>query len=366
MNAPLPVLRHRRPLARSLAAARGGALTVGFLGGSITAPKTGTRWPEPFVGWLLQRFPGLRLTVENAALGATGSDLGACRAGPALTARGCDLVFVEYAVNDFGTPTARRDRTREGLLRQLVAAGADVVLVHTFCAEMLPDLEAGRVPPSVAEFEALAEHYGLGSVWVGLHAWTEVRRGLMTWEDWLPDGLHPEQRGSLSYAQAVIAFCEAEIGGASGSGAWLGRPALPAARHAGCWERVEALPLEVAERTGPWGLHRWFTCLGMDRALHATVPGAALRIPFTGRGLVVGFDFGRLSSEVRHRVDGGEWRQTQRDRPAWCGDSGWFRPLVVADDLPVAAHVLELEAVAVPVPQGCGTRTTIGLLAALG
>jgi hypothetical protein len=365
MNPPAalgPVLRHRRPLTRARAAAAAGRLSVGFLGGSITAPKTGTRWPEPFTGWLAARLPEVRLIVENAALGATGSDLAAFRAQPEVIARGCDLVFVEYAVNDFGTPTSRRNRTREGVLRQLIASGADVVLVYTFSAEMLPDMQAGRVPSSIAEFEALAEHYGLGSVWMGLHAWSEVGRGLMTWSEWLPDGLHPEERGSLSYAQSVIAFCAAEWGQASPAAAWLGRPALPPPLHGGAWEKTSALDLDTPTLTGPWTLRRWFTCLGMDRALTTSVPGARLLCEFEGRGLVVGFDFGRLASEVRYRVDGGEWQQTTRDRPDWCGDSGWYRPTVVADDLPPGRHTFELETLDVSVPRGRGTVTTIGLL----
>ena len=44
-----PVIRVRRPLARTAAALARGHLTLGFLGGSITDAKTGTRWPEPFV-----------------------------------------------------------------------------------------------------------------------------------------------------------------------------------------------------------------------------------------------------------------------------------------------------------------------------
>jgi hypothetical protein len=78
-------------LTRSRAAVARGALTVGFLGGSITAPKTGTRWPEPFQRWLVDRFPGLRLVIENAALGATGSDLGAFRAGAGFLAAGLNM-----------------------------------------------------------------------------------------------------------------------------------------------------------------------------------------------------------------------------------------------------------------------------------
>ena len=360
-----PVLRHRRPLNRSRSALASGKFTLGFLGGSITAPKTGTRWPEPFAGWVSQRFPSMRLVVENAALGATGSDLAAFRVQSEISAHDCDLVLVEYAVNDVNQPTERRNRTREGVLRQLLATGSDVVLVYTFCPEMLADMEAGRVPPSVAEFEELAEHYGIGSVWMGLHAWTEVRRGLMTWQEWLPDGLHPENRGSLSYAQSVIAFCEAEWSTAVAAPAWLNRPALPAGLHEGCWDKVSLMPLEQAECTGPWSLRRWFTCVGMNRALHTTVPGAGLKFSFNGRGLVLGFDFGRFSGEVRYRVDRGDWVTTQRERAAWVGDSGWFRPTVIADNLPQGPHTFELETLPAVQPGLIAATTTIGLIGIL-
>lgn len=59
---------------------------------------------------------------------------------------------------------------------------------------------------SRADFEILAKHYRLNSVWMGLHAFNEVKAGKMKWREWLPDGLHPEHRGSLSYAESVISL----------------------------------------------------------------------------------------------------------------------------------------------------------------
>ena len=356
-----PVIRHRRALDRARLALAAGRLNVGFLGGSITAPSTGKSWPEPFLGWLGQRYPAAHLTVENEAIGATGSDLAAFRAGPTVLARDCDLVFVEYAVNDLDQPTALRNRTREGVLRQLLAAGVDVVLTYTFSSEMQADMAAGRVPATIAEFEVLAEHYGLSSVWMGLHAWNEVHAGLMTWHEWLPDGLHPENRGSLSYAQSVMAFLEAELGAAHPAPVPPVSLVLPGALHEGCWEKASLLSLDGIACGGPWSLRRWFTCYGLDRVLHTTVPGAQLKFPFNGRGLVLGFDFGRLASEVRYRVDGGAWQTTQRERPAWAGDRGWLRTLLMSESLPPGPHEFELETIVAPVPGG-GTVTSLGLV----
>lgn len=360
-----PVLRVRGALAHTRAALARGELTVGFLGGSITAPQTGTRWPEPLVAWLADAVPGLRLRIENAALGATGSDLAVFRAGPDILARGCHLVFVEFSVNDWDQPTGRRNRSREGLLRQLAAAPVDVAVVHTHRPEFRPDLEAGRVPASIAEFELLAEHYGVSSVWAGLHALREVARGLMAWHEWLPDGLHPEHRGSLAYAQAVVPLLKRELPGAQ-LGAGPGRPAvLPAPRDPQAWERVGRVPWAEVRLGGPWTLRRWSGCPGMDEVIHCTAPGATLAFGFEGRGLLLGFDFGRTSSEVRWRLDGGPWRQTRRERPGWVGESGWYRPELMADDLSPGRHAFELETVHGGA-EGCrAVNTTLGLLGVL-
>jgi lysophospholipase L1-like esterase len=360
----LPVNRLRRPLSRSHRALAAGRLTVGFLGGSITAPKTGTRWPEAWIDWLGRRHPQIRPVVENAALGATGSDLAVFRAKEEIVDRGCDLVFVEYSVNDYDQPAVRRGRTREGLLRQLLAAGTDVVLVHTFRPEMLPDFEAGGAPASIAEFERLADHYNLGSVQAGLHAWRQVVAGCLTWDEWLPDGLHPEQRGSRVYAESIAAFCAASWERAASASDESVSP-LPAALDPKCWENVHLLPLEAMACHGPWTLRRWFRCAGMSRALHTSATGAGLRIAFEGRGLVLGFDFGRSSGEVRFRVDDGDWTTTRRDRPAWCDDCGWYRPTVIADDLRAGPHVLELETLPARTNDVLGTTTTIGLVGAI-
>src|SRR5690606_1319664 len=120
-------------------------------------------WPEPVTAWLVDAYPNVRFSVENAAIGATGSDLAVLRAKRDLIDRGCDIVFIDYAVNDEGTETDRRMRTREGLLRKLRAEGrCDIVLVHTYSANMYEAMMNGEQPDTVRELEQLAEHYDAG------------------------------------------------------------------------------------------------------------------------------------------------------------------------------------------------------------
>ncbi|HEX2950404.1 MAG TPA: SGNH/GDSL hydrolase family protein, partial [Armatimonadota bacterium] len=204
INTSQQVQVYRSGLQRTRAKLAQGTLTIGYIGGSITDGRAVHNWPYPVTGWFADRFPTVRICEENAAIGATGSPLAAFRAQHDLIDRNCDLVFVEYAVNDNGLPSDERRRTREGLLRQLLAGeGRDIIIVYTYCQDMYADMVAGQIPVSIREFEELADHYGIPSVWMGLHAFNDVKAGRMRWEEWLPDGLHPQDRGSYSYAQSV-------------------------------------------------------------------------------------------------------------------------------------------------------------------
>ncbi len=346
MAEALEIIRRRGRLERTRRALESGRLTIGFIGGSITDARPGWNWPEPVCAWFNEHHPALRLQVENAAIGATGSDLAIFRAERDLIARGCDLVFVEFAVNDEGTAPAPRMRAREGLVRKLLHDGrCDLVLAYTFSQGMYADLQAGHVPATIADFETLAEHYSIPSVWMGLHALRQVQNGRMRWEEWLPDGLHPQFRGSLSYAESVTDFLEKELLPQPGGGPIPAGSDLPVPLDPENWEGAHALPFDELRLEGPWQVQRWTRLAWIDQALHTSAPGAKLAFEFEGRGLLLGFDFGKASAEFRYRLDGGEWRDSDRDRPDWCGPDGWYRTFPAADDLKRRKHTFELEVV---------------------
>ncbi len=63
-----------------------------------------------------------------------------------IISRNCDIVFVEFAVNDERTAGKRERNSREGLIRKLLKAGIDVVIVYTYSGVMLEDMLADKVP----------------------------------------------------------------------------------------------------------------------------------------------------------------------------------------------------------------------------
>ncbi len=342
----MQIIQRRGRLSRTLQALENGRLSIGFAGGSITDARPDWNWPEPVITWFADRFPRCRILVNNDAIGATGSDLAAFRAQASFIDPGCDLVFIEFAVNDQEQPTQRRMRSREGLIRKLLKdQGRDIVLVYTFSQPMYAAMSQGQTPASIAEFEQLADHYQISSVWMGMNALQEVQRGLMRWEEWLPDGLHPQARGSLSYAQSVIACLEEALTGQSNSRPILSGNQLPPPLENGNWENVYCLPFDQVELHGPWILRNWPKLAYVDRVLSTAAVGAKLSFTFEGRGLVLGFDFGRNSGEFRYRLDGAEWQVSHRDRPDWCPPDGWYRLFPVAEDLTAGKHRFEMEVI---------------------
>ena len=353
------VRRHRTPLSRTRLALGRGELRLGFIGGSITAPYRNT-WPEGVISWFTEKFPHVRLHVENVAIGATGTMLGVFRAQRDLIARGCDLVFVEYAVNDRGIARESRRRTQEGLVRKLLAGeGRDVVFTYSHCPEFYADMAAGLAPESIRDLDEIAAHYGLGSVWMGLHAFNENRLGRLRWEEWLPDGLHPTERGSWSYACAVREFLEHELSGPAKSVS--AAPGLPAPIDSANWEHAASLPFGRVTLTGPWTLRRsqhWWA----DQLLETAAVGARLEFAFEGRALCLGFDFGKSAAEFRYQLDGANWVVVARDRPSWCPESNWFRIHPISENLPPGQHRIVIEVIHGDRAECTGTNFRLALI----
>ncbi|MCR8659633.1 SGNH/GDSL hydrolase family protein [Paenibacillus endoradicis] len=343
----LPYWIEREPLTVFQQCISAGTVTLGFIGGSITDGRSRSNWPEYVVQWLAVQYPNVRFRVENAAIGATGSDFGVFRAQRDLIERGCDVVFIEYAVNDDELPTVKRHRSREGLIRKLLREDArDLILVYTFCDTMLDPMVNGLYPPSIIEFEQLANHYHLPSIWVGKYGLDQVKSGRLSMEEWLPDGIHPLKIGSSIYAECVISFLQKQLQRndriSNVNNHAFQHDLLIQPLDAQCWEEVYELPFTQIVTNGRWLEQRWHDYEWMDTVLETTEIGASLTFVFEGRGLVLAFDFGYQSAEFHYRIDGGAWIESNRDCPDWVGVSGWYRLFDCGDDLQPGEHHFEL------------------------
>ena len=351
------VINRRGGLPRFRKAIENNRLRLGFIGGSITEFEDYRGWTESFVSGLMQMIPDVAISVRNAGVGGTASDYGAFRVERDITDKNCDLVFVEFAVNDNSRETEYRMRSREGLLRKLIKADCDVVFVYTYCEAMYESMMKGEVPASVAEFETIAEHYGISSVWMGKYAFDEYLNGLMRYEEWLPDGVHPQDRGSFSYGQSVLKFIEPEINSDKS------RAPLPEPIMEDNWENCQMIPFEHVRWCKPWRLRDNSLFRIKNEYLDTSAAGARLEFEFEGTGVAMVLMKGVMAARFKYRIDSGEWTEEPGGTAAewWQGKNDWCKFMTLSEGLPYGRHTFEMEVQANPK----GSRCCIEMLGAL-
>ncbi len=240
----------------------GGDVRVAYLGGSITAAPG---WRVKSLDHFKQEFPRATFTGINAAIGGTGSDLGAFRVGQDVIAHTPDLVFVEFAVNDGSTPPEQIMATMEGIVRQILRAdpATDICFVYTISEPVLGDLAAGRCQRSATAMEAVADHYAIPSVHFGVEVARRIAAGTLTFKSPKPepfdpaatpmlfstDGVHPlVETGQVLYAEVLARAFDA-IAEASGGAA---KHALPEPLRGDAWEQAKMVPITADMLSGPW------------------------------------------------------------------------------------------------------------------
>lgn len=330
-------IQARRPLYHTSQAIRRGHITLGFIGGSITEPvDDGRRWSDKVVDWFVAEFPGLKVDVENIAKGAAGSLNAVLRVEKDVLAWNCDLVLVETAVNDGEEAWGA---CREGILRKLMKNDVcDVLLTYTYCQNMFDAMMADTLPASIRDWEDLAEHYSLSSVHMGRYAFDLVMDGFLRWDEWLPDGLHPDDAGARIYAEPVCRLLRREIDSAKP----LSRP-LPAPLHADHWENAHLLPFSEVERRGPWRQVHEHRIPSVDHVLFTSSLKASLFFEFDGTGLVLHLLCSNVYAGYKIRIDGGEWIVKNDPHPAWaqtCWD--FVRGDIPVSGLPAGHHTAEI------------------------
>ncbi len=318
-----------------------GRVNLGFAGGSITTAASQNNWPLYFRGWFVNRFPEVRLNLFNAAIGATGSMCGLMLAQKELIETKCDLVFIEYAVNDNAADADERMRTREGLIRKLLQHNIDVVLVYTFYQNMFDEMKDGGVPQSILDLEKLAEHYNISSVFMAKEAYEQVEKGVIPWCVWLPDGTHPQHIGSYFYASAVISMFEQELA-APRTQAILKADAMPAPLHEKNWQNTAEISFDDVITHGSWTVEREVKIPWFDRRLYTYGLGDSLEFCFEGRGLCIVFSTGKRSGLVEYQLDGGEWQPYTCERYWWMPEENFVNAVKFFDDLPYATHQFKL------------------------
>ena len=356
----MEIINRRNTLVRTAAAIKGGKLKIGFIGGSITSFGNYRSYCEYITSALMQDHPNVRISTVNAGIGGTGSDYGVFRVERDVISKNCDLVFVEFAVNDDASDANYRAKTREGLIRKLIKAGCDVVAVYTYCSSMYAPMMKDEIPPSIADFEKICEHYGVGSVWMSRYALDQVKNGLLRLDEWLPDGLHPQERGGSVYACPVTEYLRTELSEAAASS----NAALPAPIKEDNFENCRIIPFDEISFAKPWQLRDNYQANIRNEYLDTCAVGARLKYEFNGTGTALLYMFGTKTCDLFYSIDGSEFLPVPGINKAegWMGENNWYKFAILAEGLASGTHTCELETRA----SALGSRCAIEMIGEIG
>jgi lysophospholipase L1-like esterase len=204
----------------------GEKVTLGFLGGSITAGAGAsdisvTSYRALVTQWFSEQYPNTSLESINAGVGGTGSQYGAFRAYYDVGM--ADLVFVEFAVNDgAATPSSQSDfmNYTEGIVRRLYLNNPDVGIIFVDLARdfTAKQYAAGIIPTIVEIHQNIANHYTISGqnevlyVNPGKDMVDYINSGQATWtggsNPLTIDGVHPNDTGYNFIADRIIATLE--------------------------------------------------------------------------------------------------------------------------------------------------------------
>lgn len=274
----------------------GQPLKVAYFGGSITAASG---WRVQTLEWLRKEFPQSRFDEINAAIGGTGSDLGAFRVGWDVLRHKPDLLFVEFAVNDGGAQPEQIWRAMEGIVRQAWTDNSrtDICFVYTFRTGYEQDLGNGNCPRAASAMELLADHYEIPSINVALKVVELQKAGKLIYQSEQPtdadvirfsqDGVHPLTEGHQVYTDVITSA----IRQMADSKPVDHSPKLVKSFVEDHWQAARMIPVNASMLSGEWkqlspdvGLGKVFG-ERMGTLWEASKPGS--RLTFDVRGSIV-------------------------------------------------------------------------------
>ena len=241
-------------LSRFLSKCRAGEpVSIGFIGGSITAGAVATslpsRYSSRFCGFLRQTFPLAHIVELNAGVSATNSRFGCSRVQQDLLDGRPDMVVIEFAVNDDPADPAGAAAAIEGLIRRsLQDPDVPVLLFQTMNSNGDTLIQGVHA--------RIARHYSLPVISYRDACWPLIEAGILPWSELEADNLHPNDKGHLVGGYLLYDFLKrAAFAIDSSPDGPVAIPPFLASdlyQHAGILASGTAL-LEVRERQG-WDL----------------------------------------------------------------------------------------------------------------
>ena len=307
----------------------GKEIRVAYIGGSITEAQDG--WRDLTFSWLRSNYPLATFKQINATIGGTGSDLGVFRMEKDVLSHKPDLVFVEFAVNDFGLPVETIYKTMEGIVRKTWKdnPATDICFVYTLAENVVETMRKGSYQHTALAMEKIAGHYQIPSLHMGVEVIRLLEAGKLVFTGnadehpgkivFTKDKTHPlSLSGHPVYAHSVIDFLKVMEKSDSPKSHVLSEPFVK-----DNWENAKMISLSELKMKSGWELlspddelNKKFSKF-MPTLSKANPPDAFFTIRFKGSVLGIYDIIGPKTGIVEISTDGQTPQEVYRF-DAWC------------------------------------------------
>lgn len=341
----------------------GEPVTIAYFGGSITAGAGAsngekTSYRALTTTWLKQEFPNAKIKAVNAAIGGTGSDLGAFRCQNDVLSQKPDLVFVEFAVNDGGAKEIRAKEAMEGIVRQIWKANpkTEIIFIYTTSKALFPPYEKEELPKAVKYHSEVADYYGIPQINVGQALYEKIKQENAQWETYLKDGVHPSDNGYQVYFETIKTFLTPSLQSTQKEPA---PKALPKSLTQRPLENARIAEAKEAQASDGWQdkepmLNRFF-----KSGAAGNTPGSELTFKFNGSIVGVFWVIAADSGDISWSIDGAP----AKNRSSWDKYALKFNRkgyTILADDLTPGEHTLTIKILEAKNEQSTGNWVRIG------
>lgn len=326
---------------------------MAFLGGSITegagAYDVKNRYSSRLTAAVARRHPQVQVEEINAGVGGTASVLGMCRMNRDVMEKDPDILFVEFAVNDFGLDGC--GRYMEGIVRNALRQKRNlpIVFLYSFSVGQYEIHLAGERTSSMEEHHRVAQAYGIPEIDLAAELAHKIRYYGGDASLFIRDTVHPNDDGHAVYADVIMSHLyDLEFD--------LSFPVLPVSGVEYAAPHMELLDGITADGFALSDISLY------DRTphyLYASQPGSSLTFSFEG-SLVGGYiAIEKDSGDVAVEVDG----VYLHDVSTWDSYALRFNRsafVLFAEGMPVGHHTLRLTVLPTKQEKSEGTFFRIG------
>ena len=327
-------------------------LTVAYFGGSITegagaSDEDRLCWRALTTAWLREKYPECEITEVQAAIGGTGSELGAYRCDVDLASKKPDLIFYEYSVNDYGTNYTSLTNNTEATFRKIYKENptADIVVLHTMIKHVSENLDAGYEFSSRSAHTMVAHYYNVPCFELGEILRAKVKADGGDWLKYTLEGVHPNDEGYAVYFEGLKSWLQNYLDRARVIDAPIEKK-LPK-RLFDDVTTLEFARMEdsySAELGEGWSKVEKSLCCRYPHYIEASEPGAELTFKFTGRRIGIYFMLANDSGDLEYSIDGGE-SHTMRTWDSYCVEFSRAGHSMLFCDLEHGEHVLKIKVI---------------------